>query len=117
MTVLVCGSRGWTDERAIRDRLLRVMDEHGDGVLVLHGGARGADHLTGKAARLLGLSVREFPADWETFGHAAGIRRNDRMLDERPDVVLAFWDGVSPGTRHAIIGALSRRIDIEVIFS
>ncbi len=44
----------------------------------------------------------------------AGIRWNLRMLDEQPDLVLAWWDGVSPGTKHMIEAAAARGIPVEV---
>lgn len=46
----------------------------------------------------------------------AGFRRNLEMLDELPQLVWAFWDGVSPGTKSVIDIALKRNINISVIF-
>ncbi len=36
------------------------------------------------------------------------------MLDQEPDLVLAWWDGRSPGTRHMIETAAQRGIPVEV---
>jgi hypothetical protein len=35
------------------------------------------------------------------------------MLDTDPDVVIAFWDGTSRGTRHTIDSAIRRGIPVE----
>lgn len=65
-------------------------------------------------AQELGLLVKRFKPDWERFGKRAGIERNLQMLNEKPDRVIAFWDGVSPGTRHTITEARNRGIPVEI---
>lgn len=111
MRVLVCGSRDWRRVDLIRERLRRLPR----GSTVLHGGARGADRLAGTVALSLGFEVVEFPADWRRLGRSAGYRRNLAMLDERPDLVVAFWLNGSRGTGHTVDAALRRRIPVEVI--
>ncbi len=56
---------------------------------ILHGGARGADQLASRIAARLGYAVEVYEADWST-GRRAGPDRNLRMLDAKPDLVLAF---------------------------
>jgi hypothetical protein len=113
MKALVCGSRSWRDAEPIRARLRELPR----GAAVMHGGARGADQLAGTVAAALGLEVVEYPADWRGLGRSAGLRRNLAMLDEQPDVVLAFWDGRSSGTAHVIVNANRRGIPLEVVFA
>jgi YspA, cpYpsA-related SLOG family len=110
MRVLVCGSRSWKDARRIRQRLAELPRS----TIVIHGEARGADALADAAARGLGLTVMTFPADWSR-GKQAGFERNIAMLDEKPDLVIAFWDGKSKGTAHTIDQAIERGIAVEVI--
>jgi len=85
------------------------------GTTIVHGGASGADGLARKAARALHLNETAYPADWKRYGKRAGIVRNLEMLDLAPALVLAFWDGQSPGTRHTIEEARRRGIEVEVI--
>jgi len=80
----------------------------------MHGGARGVDRLAARYADQLGHLVEEYEADWETHGKKAGIMRNLAMLDQRPDLVIAFWDGESRGTKHTIDEASRREIPVEV---
>jgi hypothetical protein len=108
--VLVCGSRDWIDAEVIADRLTDLPDD----VLVIHGGYRGADRLAGQIADLFGFEVREFPADWRGKGKRAGYLRNLEMLDEAPDLVLAFQRNGSRGTQHTIDEARHRGIPVEV---
>lgn len=50
------------------------------GILELvHGGASGADQLAGSIARAMGIPVRVFKANWDTYGKAAGHRRNEKQ--------------------------------------
>jgi YspA, cpYpsA-related SLOG family len=88
--ILVCGSRTWSDIEAIRT----VLDTRPDtGVVLIHGGARGADRLAGQYAAERGWPVESYPADWNRHGKAAGFIRNQRMIDEgRSTEVVAFTD-------------------------
>jgi hypothetical protein len=110
--VLVCGSRDWRDEPAIADRLADFAPE--SLVEVLHGDARGADRMAASVADLYGYDVRAFPADWRGKGKRAGILRNLEMLDQRPDLVIAFQRNRSTGTQHTIDEARRRGIPVEV---
>lgn len=96
--VLVCGSRGWTDIVPIR----RVLQRFARGTVVIHGGARGADTLAGRVAHALGHRVEVYLADWQKDGRAAGLIRNQRMLDEgKPTCLYAFNLG-TPGTEDMV---------------
>lgn len=97
MRLLVCGGRTFDD----RERLLTAMNAAVHGcdteIVVIHGGARGADSLAGVIAREVAVKVLVFPADWERNGLRAGPIRNQQMLDEgKPDVVLAMPGGPGP---------------------
>ena len=111
MKVLVCGSRDWTDREAIEERLKALPV----GTTIISGAARGADSIAASIGRRLGLEVREFPPEWDRFGRSAGYRRNLAMLDEDPDLVIAFQLGNSPGTAHTIENAKQKGIPVEVI--
>lgn len=113
MKVLVCGSRDWTDHEAIDRRLGGLPGEHED-ITIIHGAAPGADTMAAHAAYRRGFVPIAFPADWKTYGKRAGILRNLEMLDDGPDLVIAFQRGESRGTQHTIDAARRRRIPVEV---
>lgn len=111
MRVLVCGSRSFNDEKLLKETLDQF-DIHE----LIQGEAKGADTL----ALLYGLKrmvpVKRFPADWNKYGKRAGYIRNRQMLDEgKPDLVVAFWDGKSPGTQMMINLAQSEDIKTIVV--
>ena len=98
LTILVCGSRDFTDRPTIRAWLARFPA----GTTVIHGAARGADTLAGEVAAELGFTVRPYPVDPALDGPwpAAGIRRNARMLAAEPSVsrCLAFTAALMRGS-------------------
>jgi hypothetical protein len=112
MKILICGSRTFNDSRAIEEQLGTF--EGIEGITIIHGGARGADSLAGNIAKKLGWKQLVFLPDWDLHGKCAGIVRNDLMLDQQPDLVMAFWDGKSRGTQHTIREATKRKIKVII---
>lgn len=121
MRVLVCGSRYFRQPLAASaavafrlDKLQKEADILRIEVEIYHGDAQGADRWAATVAATKGMKVRAFPADWESYGKRAGYLRNIEMLDGKPDLVLAFWNGISKGTKHTIDEAMKRGIPVEV---
>lgn len=118
MRVLVCGSRDWTDIRPIRTVLCGLVHRFGYPFTVVHGAARGADHLAGVAAFGEDMTIEEFPADWTQHGRSAGFIRNQQMIDTGPDVVWAFkTTPESVGTNHTISLAKAAGIPVYVVMA
>lgn len=117
MRILITGSRDWTDRETIRAALRsagQAARTHPQGVVVVHGGARGADTLAGEIAREFGCMVEVHLADWQTHGKAAGPIRNAHMVKLGADVCLAFPLGESRGTRGCIHMAETMGIPVKV---
>ena len=112
MSLLICGSRHWTNGELIRRELAAL---HGVEV-VIEGEAPGADTLAAAAARELGIPVLPFPADWDHYGRAAGPIRNQQMIEEgHPDLVLAFSESLNSSRGTADMVARARRARIRVV--
>ena len=110
--VVIAGSRTFCDYEVARcfiDRCIAGRD--GEEIIVLSGCARGADALGERYAHEHGLTIELYPAQWQTYGKAAGIRRNQEMA-EACDLVICFWDGGSRGTKSMI--ALARKYNKPV---
>lgn len=118
MRVLVCGDRNWTDKQLIISQLTRLNEVQGIDV-VIEGEARGADSLGRDVAlEILNVPVKRYPAQWDKYGKAAGMIRNQQMLTEgKPDWVIAFHDDIehSKGTGDMIKRAKRAGIPVEVI--
>ena len=74
---------------------------------IVSGDARGADTLGAEYGTRHGIPVIHFPAQWDTYGKAAGFIRNEEMA-EYGDYLVAFWDGASKGTAQ-MIQAMKRK--------
>lgn len=104
-TLAVVGSRNYPDLDRVRTMvgLLRA------DATVISGGGSGVDRVAQEAADdrgLLVIEIRPFGGrDQHRFARAAVVR--DAWFGRLADVVVAFWDGESRGTQHAIRGALS----------
>lgn len=112
MRILVCGSRNWTKKGIIR----RII-EQSQADTVIHGACRGADEIAGEIAKSLGLDIIKCPAEWESYGRAAGPVRNQQMLKHKPDIVFAFHEDIenSKGTKDMITRAMRAGIPVRII--
>jgi|TARA_R110002167_G_scaffold37476_10_gene117498 hypothetical protein len=103
--VAIIGSREFADYEFLIDK---ISEHFGDtpanrDFAVVSGGARGTDALakrfgTGDTKHRIYI---EHPADWDGKDKGAGMIRNTDIVNQA-DVVVAFWDGFSRGTRDSI---------------
>lgn len=110
MRVAVIGSRTYTDTQFIFDNLDKIDDKRGIDFIV-SGGARGADIRSRWWANNKSKQLLEFLPNWNMYGKSAGFIRNEKIVDNA-DLVLAFWDGESKGTKHSIDLAIKKNIRI-----
>ena len=111
MKVLICGSRTWTEWDPIWARMEQLPAD----TIVVHGGARGVDKIADYIAGRLKLERRQYLAQWGKYGKAAGVIRNRQMIEEeQPDLVIAYWNGTSRGTKDTIDLARKHKIPVEV---
>ena len=68
---------------------------------IVSGGAKGIDTCAAEYANQNGIELIEFLPQYKKYGRGAPLKRNDQIIDEA-DVVLAFWDGKSKGTKYGI---------------
>ena len=95
MKVAVIGSRGLTVINDLGKFLPEGTTE------IVSGGARGIDTCAREYANAHSLKLTEFLPEYDLYGRAAPLKRND-MIIEYADTVLAFWDGQSRGTAYVI---------------
>lgn len=61
----------------------------------------GADKLAEKYAKHYDIPTKIFLPDWNQFGKSAWYIRN-KLIVENADIVIAFYDGASKGTKLTI---------------
>lgn len=94
MKIAIIGSRTITVDR-IEDYLPENVTE------IISGGAKGIDTCAAAFAEEKSIKLTVFLPQYEKFGRAAPLKRNEQIANYA-DCAIAFWDGVSKGTRHAI---------------
>ncbi len=70
-------------------------------VEIVSGGANGVDSCAKAYALKNSLIYTEFLPKYDKFGKSAPLKRNIEIIDYA-DMVIAFWDGKSRGTRFVI---------------
>lgn len=101
MRIAIIGSRGFNDYDKLEKTLNEYLDKEDKVSMIVSGGARGADSLGERWAKENGIETLIFLPDWNKHGKSAGYIRNKDII-ENSDLVIAFWDGVSKGTKHSI---------------
>lgn len=94
MKVAVIGSRGLTIDN-LEKYLPRETTE------IISGGAKGIDTCAREDAVSHGIKLTELLPEYEKSRKNAPLKRNITII-EAADVVLAFWDGKSRGTKFVI---------------
>lgn len=108
--MLVCGGRDFPSPAQV----FRYLDEYHAKTPIselIQGGARGVDTFAKEWAWHNGLIIYTCKAEWEKYGRAAGHIRNARMLEWKPDVVIAFPGG--SGTANMMMQA--RKAGVPVV--
>lgn len=85
-----------------------------DGVTeIISGGARGVDTCAREYALAQGIKLTEFLPEYEKYGRVAPLRRNITII-EHADLVIAFWDGKSRGTKFVIEECKERGVPVKI---
>jgi hypothetical protein len=94
MKLAIIGSRNIKDVNI--DKYVDFVPE-----CVISGGAMGVDSIAEKWAKDKGIRTLIFLPDYKRFGRGAPLKRNVTIV-ENADIVVAFWDGKSRGTKYTI---------------
>lgn len=113
--VIVAGGRHFTNQTFVNgalDHYLAKLPK--DKMIIVEGGAKGADACGKKWAEDNGVMVKTFPAHWDLYGKRAGHLRNAEMAEYATHLV-AFWDGQSRGTKNMIDTAKKAGLKVIVV--
>lgn len=97
-------------------KVLAYLDEHylDKDIKIVSGGARGVDTIAENWALKNSKPHILFYPDYKTFGKNAPLIRNNKIV-EKADIVIAFWDGKSHGTKYTINRARETNTEVRVI--
>lgn len=80
---------------------------------IVSGGARGIDTCAKEFAKAHHIKLTEFLPQYEQYGRRAPLERNLQII-EYADLVFAFWDGQSRGTKFVIDNCKRRNKTVQV---
>ena len=106
MKVAVIGSRGLTV-----NNLGKYLPE--DTTEIVSGGAKGIDTCARDYALTHDIKLKEFLPEYNKYGRCAPLKRNLQII-EYADVVIAFWDGKSKGTKYVIDNCKKQSVQVDV---
>lgn len=107
MRVAVVGSRNLT----VKDLGVYLPE---DVTEIVSGGAKGIDSCAREYALAHGIKLTEFLPEYSRYGRSAPIKRNITII-ENADLVLAFWDGSSRGTKFVIDECKKRGVPVKIL--
>ena len=113
MKVIIAGGRDFNDYILLKRKCDELLKDVSD-IEIVSGAANGADRLGERYAVEKGYPVKQFPADWKQYGNSAGIKRNAEMANYA-EMLIAFWDGKSRGTKNMIDVATTKNFRVEVV--
>lgn len=129
MHVIIAGSRDFNDYELLKTYCDSMLVNTKD-VQIISGGARGADTLGERYAKERGYNIILFPAPWDDIANRpkneikfrrdgtpywvkAGYHRN-KIMAQNADALIAFWDGISGGTKNMIDNARKYKLLIRI---
>lgn len=80
---------------------------------IVSGGAKGVDTCARAYAQTNGIKLTEFLPDYKRYGRGAPLKRNLEII-AYADVILAFWDGTSRGTKYVIDNCRKQGVPVKV---
>ena len=101
MRLAIIGSRDFNDYELLENEVNKLRKRHKNINIIVSGGARGADTLAEQYADNHNLKKQIYHAEWNIYGKRAGYIRNQVIWDNC-DIIICFWDGKSPGTKHSV---------------
>jgi hypothetical protein len=111
MKVIIAGSRDFDDYELLCKYCDHILQNQTD-IEIVSGTAKGADQLGERYAKEKEYKITRFPADW-SLGKSAGYIRNEEMA-KYADALIAFWNGMSKGSKHMINLANKYNLKIRI---
>lgn len=80
---------------------------------IISGDARGVDSIAKQYAQENNIKLVEYLPEYKLYGRGAPLKGNIKII-ERADLVIAFWDGTSRGTKFVIEKCRKMNIPIKI---
>lgn len=109
----IVGSRHYNDEKDFSSYVNHWIEKNGKPEMIISGGAKGTDTLAKNYALKNNITIKEYYADWNTYGKKAGPMRNTQIAMSCTHL-LAFPSRTGKGTQDTIRKVKDLNKDIEL---
>jgi len=82
--------------------------------VIISGGAKGIDTIAWKWALENNIEIIVHRPEYNKYGKYAALKRNDTIINEA-DKIIAFWNGLSNGTKYVIDKTKELNKPLEII--
>ena len=108
--------RDWTRFAKEMDKRLALIqtERQSANVVLISGGAEGPDVMARRYAQQNRLRIVEYMPNFPAHGRGATFVRNRQIVNAAQEVI-AFWDGVSRGTRFTLDLANEKQLPVHVV--
>jgi len=113
LRIAIVGSRRFADTARVVDYVNSLPPR----ASIVTGSASGVDAAATRAARAKGIAVQVVPASFEELSDPARSALRNQKLIDACDVLVAFWDGASKGTRTTVERALDSGKEVHVFIT
>ena len=115
MNIAIVGGRDFSDYTLLKESISAYISIYsGIPDNIVSGGAKGVDTLAAQFAAEMDIPLLVFKPDYQKYGRGATLVRNTQII-ENADVVFAFWDGQSKGTKDSITKAKKLQKELHII--
>lgn len=133
MKLAIIGSRTFDNYDLLKSTIIKYFFNSNGFTFnqIISGGAPGADSLGVEYAKERGIDWQEYKAEWcnldlspcrikldkngKKYNVLAGFNRNNDIIKES-DLILAFWDGKSTGTKDSLTKAKEAKKPTFIIY-
>lgn len=113
--IIIAGSRSINDQKLIYRYINHLLKNIKDcEIEIVTGLAKGVDTIGLNYGIENNYKTIGFPANWDKYKRRAGYIRNV-LMSWYGTHLIAFWDGVSNGTKHMVDISVHNQLKVEVI--
>lgn len=117
MKLAIVGYRGFTDWAKFSDHVDAYVLERGERpVLVISGGAKGADTMAERWAKIHGIPTEILAPDWKKHKRGAGFARNTDIVNVCTDMIAFPNKARGKGTQDSIKKAQETGKQVKIVW-
>ena len=121
--LIITGTWTFNDESLFYTKINSMLSDYPKNkykIIIVSDCVEGPESMAIKYAKDHDYEIKKFPAEWDKLGKSAGVRRNLQMVQYASDIhhqglLVAFWDGDSPGTKDIIEIAKRYNLPVQIV--